>query len=250
MLRGMTTACAAIALVLGGARTGKAEKIDEVEKRIADQNKAIKSMSAKMNTVTNMDMGGMKSKSTATGTYEYMLDGDKMFVRSDTKVTSETDVAGNKMKQESTTVGVCDGEFFYSLTDQAGEKFATKSKIPDKPDTDPFKGLRTDYDLKLLTDETVDGKSCWVIEATPKAPKAGANPMAGGKLRHYFQKDTGAMAKNIVFGVDGKPMATTTYSDIQINKPMTRDHFKFSPPPGVKVMDTTQGDGAGAMGKQ
>lgn len=250
MLRGIMTAGFTIAFVLGAARIGYADKIEDVEKKIAEQNKAIKSMSAKMKTISDMDMGGMKSKSTAVGSYEYMMDGDKMFVRSDTKMTSETDVAGNKMKQDYTSVSVCDGEFFYSVTDQAGEKVAMKSKLPDKPDTDPFKGLRADYNLKLLPDETVDGKSCWVVEATPKGPKADENPMAGGKLMYYFQKDTGAMAKNVVFAKDGKPMSTTTYSDIQVNKPMNKAQFKFVPPPGVKIMDTTQGDASGAMGKQ
>ncbi len=250
MKRGLMTAGAAIVLVLGGTGVGRAESVEDVQKKIVEKNKAIKSMSARLKQVTQMDMAGFKSTATADGSYEYLVDGDKMYVRSDTKMMSETDVGGNKAKQESSSIGVCDGHFYYTLTDQAGEKMATKSKLPDKPDSDPFKSLRDDYDLKLLPDETIDGKTCWVFEATPKASKAAPNPAAGGKMRQYFQKDTGAMAKNIVYTGEGKPMSTTTYSDIQVNKSIGKDHFKFTPPPGVKVMDTTQADLSSPAGKQ
>jgi outer membrane lipoprotein-sorting protein len=249
MMRGMTMGTVMI-LVLSAAGIGRAESVEDVQKKIVEKNKAIKSMSAKLKQLTEMDMAGFKSKSTADGSYEYMMDGDKMYVRSDTKMTSETDVGGNKAKQESSSIGVCDGQYYFTLTEQAGEKTATKSKLPDKPDSDPFKALREDYDLKLLPDETIDGKTCWVFEATPKASKTAQNPMAGGKMRQYFQKDTGAMAKNIVYTAEGKPMSTTTYSDIQVNNSIPKDRFKFTLPPGVKVMDMTQAEAGGAAGKQ
>jgi len=250
MQRGLTILISACVLVFGGARICRADTVEDVQKKIVEKNKAIKSMSAKMKQVTEMDMAGFKSKSTADGSYEYVLDGDKMFVRSDTKMSSETDVGGNKAKQESASIGVCDGEYYYTLTDQAGEKTATKSKLPDKPDNDPFKHLRADYEMRLLPDETIDGTSCWVIEATPKASKSAQNPMMGGKMRQYYQKDTGVLAKNVMYTAEGKPMATTTYSDIRVNKPIAKDQFKFTVPPGVKVMDMTQDNAGGATGKQ
>ena len=55
-----------------------------------------------------------------------------------------------------------------------------------------------------------------------------------------FHKESGQMIKMIAYSPDGKPMATTTFSDIKINPKISPDRFVFKAPPGVTVQDMTK----------
>ena len=101
-----------------------------------------------------------------------------------------------------------------------------------------FKMMEQYYNLKLLPDETVDGKSTFVLEMTLKDKQAGI-PI--GKSKLYYDKATGIAIKSISYDDKDKPSGTMTTSDIKIDANIPADHFVFKVPVGVEVKDETKG---------
>ena len=222
---------------LFSAAAARAETVEEVEKKISEQSKKIKSMSMKMKSMSDASGPGTNTKSTLEGTYEYMMDGPKTLSRTDVLTQSQIDAGGNKLEQKSKSLSISDGDYLYVLTEQGGQKYATKMKASDRSMSTKLDDLRQWYDFKLLPDETIDGKPCYALELTPK--KGSPVGEGTGKNRHYYQKDTCVLVKAVVFGPEGKIVSTTTYSDIRINPSLGKDRFTFTPPPGVQVQDFT-----------
>jgi outer membrane lipoprotein-sorting protein len=98
---------------------------------------------------------------------------------------------------------------------------------------DPFAAYREDYDLSVLPEEKIDGETAYVIQATPKEKTTPGM----SKTLNYYRKSDGIMLKMVMYGEDGKPMSTITYSDIKVNADIPAERFVFKAPPGVQVMD-------------
>jgi len=211
------------------------EKLDAVEKEIIAKWKEVKSMSAKMNMNMDMDQGGMKMKSTMTGTTEYLRKGDKMMTRLEgaTKMT----MGGAQQAMESKLLMVSDGEFTYTLNEQMGQKMCMKNKADKNTagGADMLEGLREQYNLILADDEDVDGEKCWVVLGTPKVEQ----PNAPAKFKYYFQKKTGAAVQWLGYDASDKVMMTTKFTDIKLNEKIDAERFVFKAPEGVEVMDMT-----------
>jgi hypothetical protein len=115
-----------------------------------------------------------------------------------------------------------------------------KNRMPDEPmmltNQAYFDGLKKEYDLKLLPDETVDGKATWVIEAKAKQ----SIPGGPATLVSYFDKSNGMNIKIVGKDPGGKTVLTATTSDIKINPPLKPERFVFKAPEGVEVMDLTK----------
>ena len=169
--------------------------------------------------------------STTEGTTEMLRKGDIFLSRMETKSVTENVVAGNTSKQESAMLMINDGSYTYTVSEMGGTKSAFKNKV-EKSDVDPFKAWRENAELKVLADASLDGHAVWVIEATPKLAQA-----TQGKTVIYYHKESGQMIKMVVYTPDGKPMTTTTYSDIKVNEKISPDRFVFKAPPGVEVQD-------------
>jgi len=207
--------------------------VEEVTKKITEASKNLKSFSAKVKMVTEMKQEGFSMTSKMDGTIEMMRKGDHFMMRNETEGVSETSVAGQTNKQETSSVMINDGEYQYTLSEMGGAKSAYKSKHQGPgPDEDPFQAWRETADLKVLPDESVEGMEVWVIEVTPKEGQ-----FQQGKSLLYFHKDSGQMIKMVVNTPDGTPMTTMTYSDIKINPKVDADRFEFKPPPGVTVQE-------------
>jgi outer membrane lipoprotein-sorting protein len=175
---------------------------------------------------------------TSEGTFEQTRQGDKVMMRQEGTAHTTMKMAGNETKNETKSLFVSDGTTAWSLTDTDGQKFCTKTKIPSE--TDAFETMRKDFTGKVLPDEKVDGADCYVLEYTPKAAAdAGAAPGTATRYVYYYRKDCGLAVKTVLFTADGKPMMTTTLSDIKLGGKVDESHFKFEPPAGVQVMDTT-----------
>lgn len=229
-----------VALALTGV--AKAETLEEVEKKIATAAEKVKSYTAKSEQLTEMSMGDQyKMKSESKGTYEYMRKDDKHLMRMESKgvtITKIGDQPEKKINQKSTVVS--DGEYMTTLTEgDDDQKQAIKMKA-DKAAYNPkaiFDSMRKDYDLKLMPDEKVDGKDCWLVEATPKKEEPGS-PV--GKIRMWFRKDLGMTVKNVVLDKKGKPTTTVTMTDIKTDVDIKPERFKLEIPKGVEVMDMTK----------
>jgi hypothetical protein len=132
-----------------------------------------------------------------------------------------------------------DGEFTYGYSVTDGKKMAYKSKTTGDWDQSPFEIWRKEWDLKLLSDESVDGASCYVIEATPKPGSDTAAGGASGKMVFQYRKDCGLNVKMVSYDKDGKVTFTSSSTDVKVNPNLSDDRFVFKAPAGVEVQDMT-----------
>lgn len=223
------------------ATTGLArgETTEEVEKKIVEAAGQLKSYTAQSKSVQDMDMGnGMTSKSEMTATIEWARKGDKSLYRSEMKGTMVQKVGDQEMKNESNTMIVSDGDFLYSVAETMGQKMAMKLKADPLATGAPkemLASLKQDSDVKVLPSAKVDGRDCFVLEATPKQA---AGPIV--KTTFYFCKQTGIAVKTVSADKSGKAVMTNTLSDIKVNTEIDPKRFVFEAPAGVTVQDLTK----------
>ena len=216
-----------------------ADELEKVEKELTAAWKKHKSMTAKMTTVTKMEQQGFSMESTGTGTSEMMRTGDNVLYRMEVNTLTVQKVAGQETKNEGKTTVVGDGNYVYTLTENAGQKMAVKTKMDKQVTGDPheaFELLRQQFNLKLLPDEKIDGLDAYAIEATPKQDQG----MAFRSV-FYYAKEHGVLTKAITYDSDGKPMTTMTYTDLKFDVKIDPKHFVFEAPPGVEVLDQSGG---------
>ena len=216
-----------------------AETLEGVENRLTGATNKVTSFKANRYTATDINMSGVKSITDDKGTYEMLVKDGKPLWRVDSKTISNVDAGGQKMKTETTGLMVCDGKFIWSLTDTMGQKMVTKMKIADEhaalAGASFFASMKKNYKLKLLPDETIEGKSAFVIEATPIKRSE-----SDGTTTYYILKDTALTVKTVTTDASGKPITTMRLSDIKINVSIPANRFTFTPPQGVQVMDLTK----------
>lgn len=238
----------AVIVALGCALSARAaETLESVEKKIGEQTAKYKSLQYSMHMAS--EGGGMAPKSTMDGQFQGMRKGDKSVSRMETKSRMTMKMGDQEQTQEYASVMVNDGEFMYTLTDAGGRKMAMKMKPDAKmAGGDPlnseaaFKAMSKDFNLKLLPDQTIDGKEAWAIEATSK-DKNPNNPLS--RMVTCYDKKTGLPLKSVGYDKDGKVINTMTVSDVKVNGDIPADRFVFKAPPGVEVMDMSKMAGMG-----
>ncbi|UCE61411.1 MAG: outer membrane lipoprotein carrier protein LolA [Phycisphaerales bacterium] len=228
-----------LTFALTGATAALAgDTLESVEKELTSRWNKLKSMSAKMDTLMKIEMQGGSSKTTATGTIEFLNKDGKSMVRMELNSETAGNFGGNEIKSQASTLTISDGEYAHTMSERMGHKMAQKTKADPSQLGDlasQFEMMRKNNDLKLLPEQTIDGHSVYVIEATPKD-----KPTQGmGKMIMYYAKDTGVPLKMIMHDTDGKTISETTYSDVKVNKPIDPARFVFKAPEGVQVMDMT-----------
>jgi outer membrane lipoprotein-sorting protein len=239
----------ALGVLLGLALAGPAwaEELDAIEKKVVEQLDKIKSLTSRMAMTQDIKDENMSNKMRSDGTFEYMKKGEKSFFRTDMKMTGETAMKGAEpQKLDGQMQLISDGDVTYIFNEQGPMKMAYKTKADKNMnlvDKDMFKRLKEDHELKVAADADVDGKSCYVVEATPKKP---SGPMT--KMVYYMQKDSGLTVKTVGQDKDGKELVVTHMSDIKLNVDIPADRFVFKAPEGVTVMDMTGAGGHGGAG--
>lgn len=212
-----------------------ADDIKSAEKAIVDATQKTKSLSATNKSAMNTDNQGYKFSQEMEGTMEWRRDGEKFKMRMESASSSTTETGGKVTKSKGTSLMIDDGEFMYSYYNMDGQKSATKSKSTGAWDQNPFEIWRKDWDLKLLSDESVDGASCYVIEFLAKSGSA-----MTGKMVFHYRKDCGLNVKTIIYDKDGKVTTTSVSTDVKVNPSLSDDRFVFKAPAGVEVVDMTQ----------
>ncbi len=229
------------ACLMAVALTGvvRADEIEDVEKKLVEAHSKMKTYTSKTKTVQNFDMGqGNKMSSEYGGNIEWKRDGEKQMFRTEMKGTTTTSMGGTDNKMEVSVLMVSDGSFLYTLSEQMGQKMATKQKPDTAMTGDPkklFEKIHADNTVKMLPEEKVDGMSVIVFEVTPK--DVAGSPVA--KSIMYFAKDTGINVKVVGKDKDGKDVFTNTSTDVKLNTEIAGDRFVFKAPEGVQVMDMT-----------
>lgn len=231
LMAGMFLGCTVLAAV--------ADEFEAIEKKLQAGWEKQKSITAKMQMTSHMEMGTAVMDGKGDGSFEYLRQGEKVFSRLEMNNAMTQKMGDQETKTQQTVLTIIDGEYAYTLTDMMGQKMAMKTNIDPKMTNNPgamFEEFRQNYELKLLPEETLDGQKTFVIEATPK-DKA-QNPMMS-RMVFYFLQDTGFMVKIVAYGVDGKPVQTVLYTDIKFNVDIAPNRFVFKAPEGVQIMDQT-----------
>ena len=229
---------AAVAMFGGIVSSVFAEDLAAVEKMIAEKSKAIKAYSSKMTSNMTVDQPGYKMVTISEGTTEMMQKSETVYMmRVETKSKSKMEMGEQKNETETTSLVVGDGTYVWSLQDMGGQKMCTKMKQPPQASPDGLEEQKKNMDFTLLPDEKLDGHDCWVLQGTPKA----GSPMAAmaGKMVTHYRKDCGLPVKLVAFGADGKPMMTTTFSDLKLDATFEESRFTYSPPAGVECTEQT-----------
>lgn len=220
----------AVLISLAFAGVGRAESVEEAEKKLIEAHSKMKTYTSKTKTTQNFP----GTSADYGGTVEWKRDGDKFTFRTEMKGTT---TQGDN-KTEVTVLMICDGDFLYTVTEQMGQKMAFKQKPDPSATGDPkklFEKIHSDNDIKLLPDEKVDGTPCYVFEVVPKNKEEG--PMS--KSIMYFSKESGINIKNVGKDKDGKDVFTNASTDVKLNVDIPNDRFVFKAPEGVQIMDMT-----------
>ncbi|HUW81587.1 MAG TPA: hypothetical protein VMZ31_02175 [Phycisphaerae bacterium] len=240
MMRWSVLLTAAVCVVVL-AGVGWADDLESVQKALAAKSAAMNSCTYK-STSTIVSEVPVKSRTQTVGTDELLKKDGKWLHRMDSKSTSVMEVDGQEHKNESTVLVVSDDKYVWTLSESQGQKMVIKNRVAEGQNMavgEGFDALRKDYDLKLLPDETVEGKPAWVIEATPKKDSPAAQ--AGMTMRYYYDKDSGMMVKMVGKSTDGKTSMTSIVKDLKLNPDISADRFVFKVPEGAHVMDMTSG---------
>jgi outer membrane lipoprotein-sorting protein len=230
-----------VVAVLFGAGTVLADTLESVEKTIIEKAGSLTAYQGKMVSTQNMQNPQMKYEAQNDMTYECLKKGDKWLYRTEGKTKSVSVVEGQEQKQDVNMLIVCDGQFVWTLTDANGQKNVMKTRPEGEfsmvTDKTYFENMQKDYDLKLMPDETVDGKPAWVIQATSREP---ATEGDAATMITYFDKETGISIKTVGKDTAGKVIMTSVTKDVKVNAAIPADRFVFKAPEGVPVMDLTQ----------
>jgi len=227
--------------VAAWAGLGWADDLESVQKSLAAKSAAMTSCTYK-STTTMVSEAPVKSRTETVGTDEMLKKDGKWLHRMESKSTSVMEVGGQEQKTESTVLVVSDDKYIWTLSESQGQKMVIKNRVAEGQNMavgEGFDALRKDFDLRLLPDETVEGKPAWVIEATPKKGTPAAQ--AGMTMRYYYDKDSGVVVKMVGKSTDGKNTITTIVGDLKVNPEISADRFVFKVPEGAHVMDMTSG---------
>lgn len=217
---------------------GAADDLEAVEKRIVEAWGKHKSMTAKITTANHMQAGDTTIDAKGEGTIETAREGDKQFIRMELKNTMVRKTGEQESKMDQPTTVIADGEFAYTTSEAMGRPMVVKTKIDSTMTGEPkaiLDQFRKLYELKLMPEETLDGRKVFVIAGTPKekAPVPGA-PV---KMVLNFDQEHGVLLKAAGLAEDGKPMSTMAYSDVKFDVKLDPDRFKFKAPEGVEIID-------------
>lgn len=245
LTRNVRTAAAVLGIFACAVGPALAEDtLQDVQKKIIAAAEKVKSLTADMKSETDMVTPQMTMKGQGTGTIEFMRKGDKLFSRVEmtNKMTQKMGETENKMEQSM--VSIIDGEYAWSLVEMAGNKNASKTRLDPNaapvPTKETFERYAKDFDIKLLPDEKVSGRDCFVLELKPKAGNSAATMM--GRQVQWYDKETGMPMKIVVDSPEGKPFQTVTFSNVKVNPDLNPDRFVFKAPEGVQVMDMSKGE--------
>lgn len=228
--------------------TASADELEAVEKKIITAWDRHKTITARMVTTVHLQMSTMVLDGRGEGTVEMMKKGGKLLMRMELKKTITRSGSGQaETKSEQQFKTIIDGNFTYTVTttdvlDQEEPKqTAVKSFIEPKTSLSPkilLRYLHQKKSLRLLPEETVDGKTAFVIETTPKAE--GAQHLSVMRKLYYFQQESGCLVKTVMYSPAGEPATVVSWTDLRFDVDLDPDRFVFRPPFGVPVLDYTR----------
>lgn len=216
------------------------ETLEAVKKKIHERTSRLKTLSYKSRFVSVMQTPEMTIKSENDQVAQFMRQGDQVFSRIEVASNTMQKFGDREEKILSTMLMVSDGHYQYTYSESGGQKTAYRQKLdPAKQvnvfDTHKlFADLERNFQIKVLPDGTVDGRSCFVLEMTPKDPVA----LQGiSKTVSYFDKEDGIIRKSDTYDKDGKNTTSSTTTEVKVDAAIPAERFKFKAPEGVTIQD-------------
>jgi len=243
-MKRILTAVFGLAFLTAVAAPARADSADDVKKKIHDKVAGLKSFMMKMKTTHDSEMeGGVSTKGESDMIWEAVKTGDKTW-KSRMEMTSKmvTKMQGNEQKMDSNVLNIYDGTYSYTYSEGMGMKNAMKQKADPKTNYNPFdqmtlfKQQEPMYNYKLLADEKVEGKTCWVLELTPKDENI---KKVTSKAVTWYDQATGLNVKSITYDPKGKVSSTSIVTESKTDSNIPADRFVFKAPAGVEVQDLT-----------
>jgi len=233
--------------LLAFAGAAQAETLQEVQDKIHDIVSKYKSLQFKMKMTSETSMAGFSTKTDSDSQVEAAKKGDTVVSRVDSKMRTSTNMGGQETKMDMKSLMIDDGKDLWNISESPTKQIAKMKRDPNSvtyfnPKAG-WKQVAEHFELKLMPDETMDGKACWVMAMEPKDPTM---KMVQSKTITYYDKKTGLGHKTVTFGPEGKRSGEIIMSDIKIDADISADRFTYTPPAGAKVEDMTKQD-IGAM---
>jgi outer membrane lipoprotein-sorting protein len=139
-----------------------------------------------------------------------------------------------RFTQPAGDVLVADGEFFwvYYFTTDPGQVLQFPMEV--RPGGLDFhreflQGAREKYELGYVEAETLNGRSTHVISAVPRSP-------AGFRAARIWLDAEAALILQVRIGMENGSVRTVTLHDLELNPDPDPERFRFSTPPGVRVI--------------
>ncbi len=248
--------CWVVGLVVGVyAGVASAETLESVTAKISEQVAKYKSIQMKQKSASETIMPEMRIKTDLEIEAGYERRPEEKYVsRIEAKSVVLTRPKDQpETKTDSNILTICDAKFVYMLSRTAEMTSAMKMKLDTQAAMNPFSVkavfeiMRKEFELKLLPDDKLDGKDCYVIEAVPKSAEVRA---VMSRTVTWYDKKTAIGMKSLGYDKDGKVTSTMTVTSCKFDEDIPDDKFVFKPPAGVEVTDMTQTPGpeAGTAG--
>lgn len=224
-----------------GAAVVRADTLEDVQKKIHAKVSTMKSLEYTLDLKTEMTMQQVTIKSTTRQTAQFARKDDQVLARIETTSSTSQKMGDQEQSYDTKSTDVSDGKYWNNLVERMGQQMATRRKVNPENEPNPFNALLSfkllaeSFEIKLLPDETVDGKSAWVLETKPKEGVDPTNIM--GRSLSYYDKETGLSIRGVNYDPNGKVVSTSVLTNVKINSDINPDRFVFKAPPGVTVME-------------
>jgi outer membrane lipoprotein-sorting protein len=97
--------------------------------------------------------------------------------------------------------------------------------------------LKKQFDFVKVDSATIDGRSMYVLEGTPKAGQPEARMLS--KIMYFFDQETLVMRRMVTLDKAGKESSRFDLTNVKTNGELDPKLFDYTPPPGVQVQDMT-----------
>ena len=142
-----------------------------------------------------------------------------------------------KPEEEAGTIAVSDGEFMWIFDPKTNT--VMKMEMPDTPIlgemdyTGIVTGFLNETNVSLLGVEEIDGRSAYVLEASPKEEGEGIQLVDGMKL--WVDKETWMPLRYEMYDSNGDMMMELEIRDLEVNQSIPDSEFVFEVPEGATV---------------
>lgn len=231
--------CASIVLLAAVGASG-ADSMESVRGKLQQAAEKTTSFTCKQHTVISTDTSGGSIKGDEAGTFAYQRKDGKSMWRLEAKAHQVQTAAGSgDSVMDVDMLKFDDGERSWMVINNGGKVTAYRMRMRDNSeptvaDKEFFEKLLADNTLAVRPDETIDGKTCSIIEATPTMFAGKVGPGEAAAL-YAVQQDSGVIVREVHNDMKAKPHTTMTRSDIKINA--TIDPSQFAPPPGAEISE-------------